>query len=66
MSDDIGPHPTDDRLFHKPTRHRVGTDPLGRAKLRKLIARRKKQGRNTRDLEWKLATRPKVTPKDDL
>lgn len=53
---DIGPHPTDDS-FKPVKRYRAGTDANGRGKLKALIARRKKQGRNTKSLERFLAQR---------
>jgi hypothetical protein len=46
---DIGPHPTDDS-FKPNKRYRAGTDANNRGKLKALIARRKKQGRNTHRL----------------
>jgi hypothetical protein len=63
---DIGPHPTPDYLDTVFKRYRAGTDATGRGKLLKLIARRKKAGRNVKPLLRKLATWPKVTPADEL
>lgn len=64
MSDDLGPHPTDDE-FTPSKRYRNGTDKNGRGQLKALIARRKRQGRKTRNLERKLAN-IKVTPAEVL
>lgn len=63
---DYGPDPVCEPDYGPHKRYREGTDKLGRGKLRKIIARRKKAGKNVKPLLRKLANRPKNTPAEIL